>query len=176
MACGDDLPPVRHQTVAVAAPTGRRQLACGYRHNYNFITTGEGYSTFSYLSQYSLLKQPAPVKFSALAKHPSSQYFPCQSLELPMTRASTIVVIVDGPDFYCGALFGFEPKICFSAAPKLENLFLGRGLEKCRAIAASQGWGFRVHPVDPVRRNRPPLSGPKVVSIAEARQTLPAEQ
>lgn len=58
----------------------------------------------------------------------------------------TTTVIVDGPDFYCAALFAFNPKICIKAAPKLERAFVGRGLEKCKAIAEAKKWLFHECP------------------------------
>lgn len=52
------------------------------------------------------------------------------------------VATIEGPDFYCGAIFMFNPRICVECAPKLENLFLHRGLEKCERIAKQRGWRF----------------------------------
>lgn len=46
--------------------------------------------------------------------------------------------------FCCLAEFGFNPPICVRAAPKISNLFLNKGLEKCKAIAEKLGFEFTV--------------------------------
>lgn len=46
--------------------------------------------------------------------------------------------------FKCGLMFGFNPPICVQSAPKVERLFLSKGLDKCKKIAKEMGFEFVV--------------------------------
>jgi len=45
------------------------------------------------------------------------------------------IIFDENKTFKCCAKFAFDPLICVSAAPKIENIFLGKGIEKCKKIA-----------------------------------------
>lgn len=61
-------------------------------------------------------------------------------------RFAVITGAHNGDPFTCGAEFCFSPPICTRAAPKIENLFLHKGLEKCERLAKQMGFRFHLLP------------------------------
>lgn len=50
----------------------------------------------------------------------------------------------NGEVFKCVAEFGFNPPMCVTAAPKIRDIFLNKGLEKCLKIADHYGFEMTV--------------------------------